>query len=600
MNNIRATLACAITLMLTMSGAWGQESGDLLPTGSGVEPVVGGVLSCPAGTTEFVDQFPNVTNGPEGGVSSDTYSLQGTEGQIDVTVTITYFGESDGDKDNSFDFQITDGLVHQFLVKSGEDNILYDYPVQTALDTGLNLRVGGAKDVSHLKFCLSTSTPDTEPPAVTITSPPEGAEVSGTVTVKATVTDNVEVSSVTASVDGVSLGDGTFTDPDQYEWSWDTTTLSDGSYTVTVTATDTSDNTTTDSVNVTVVTSVSDCEGLLGDDDAEETEGCNPSGVQNVQVPPDNKLETCISNDGSECTITEFLLTPDPEKKEGVAPHLVDICTGENVFPDPRVDVNGFPQDVRPLFVFTELGGAPDSAPGLELVMDEFTYGNPCFAVVFGSRNFNLTDAFFWPVDPATGLVIIRTQFADLITGIGPVTECFDESDNPDLQEAAQATYQRDNRSQMIEGTAAAMTNRCFNPERMSTVEFSFGLLNTKEHGSIDFGSATGPDDVLDFKIERADAKFDALEQSLNLAEPDLVSPKFSELTRKLNQARSQFDKRNSKALARALEDLEDLLFEVKNGTWNVTEDNRPGDVQMRVENLIWRVTLLKRALENL
>ena len=33
----------------------------------------------------------------------------------------------------------------------------------------------------------------------------------------------------------------------------------------------------------------------------------------------------------------------------------------------------------------------------------------------------------------------------------------------------------------------------------------------------------------------------------------------------------------------------------MRNGTWNLTPENHPGDVQMRTENLIHRVTLLKR-----
>jgi hypothetical protein len=270
------------------------------------------------------------------------------------------------------------------------------------------------------------------------------------------------------------------------------------------------------------------------------------------------------------------------------------------VFPDPRVDGNGFPVVFDSLPVFEILGGAPDSAPGLELVLDEFTYGNPCFAVVFGEKNFDLTTAFFWPVDPPTGLVIIRTQFEDDILGIGPVTDCYDEVDNPDLQEAGQFTYQTDSLSRMIAGTAEVVTNRCYNPKRSSTRDFSFNVLNTKEHGRIVFSSATGPDDVLDFKFQRADAKFYVLAISLDLAAPNLVSPNYSVLTRKFNQARSQFDKKNSGALGRAKADLEDLLFEVKNGTWDLTDDNFPGDVQMRVENLIWRVDQLRRAFENL
>jgi hypothetical protein len=440
------------------------------------------------------------------------------------------------------------------------------------------------------------------------------------VPVTALVTDDLELSSVTAGVGGVSLGTGTLSSqvPNQYEWEWNTAGFSTGSQTVTVSATDTSGNTTTMSVVVTGVLSIASCEGLLGDEDQnpDQGEGCNPSGVQNVQVPLDNDSEDCQSNNPPEpCTITEFLLTPDPDPNPSlfIDPDVLDICTGDYAFPDPRVDANGVPQIFTTLDVFAVLGGAPVSAPG-PLILDGNTFGNPCFAVVFGNRNFVLTEGFpTWPVDDpatpdvdeATGLVIIRTQFEELIPGIGPVTECYDEVDNPDLQEAGQFTYQMDFLSQMIAGTAEVMTNRCFNPKRASTRDLSFNVLNTKEHCGIEFLDpqgeliATAPADVVDCKFQLADAKFDALDLSIDFAAPDLVSPKLSDLTKKFNQARSQFNKKNSGSLARAIADLEDLLFEVKNGTWTVTNDNFPGDVQMRVENLIQRVTLLKRAIEN-
>jgi hypothetical protein len=395
----------------------------------------------------------------------------------------------------------------------------------------------------------------------------------------------------------------------EFEWSWISTTSVDGPYTIKIDATDTSGNDTTDSVSVSLENSVSACVGVIGPEDPTQNEGCNFSGVQNVQVPPDNNLEFCTPNDpnAAECSITEFLLTPDPAKLAANVPAgLLEVCTGPNVFPDPRVGVDGIPVLFEPLDVFLDLGGGTDG----ELILDEFTFGNPCFAVVKGARNFDLTAGFFWPVDPATGLVVVRTQFAELVPGIGPITECYFEGDfindpdaNPDLQQAGEFTYQRDSKLDMIEGTAAVITNFCFNPRRGSSADFSFSMLNTKEHGGIDFfGSPTGPSDVLEFKFQRADAKFDALEIALDRAQQDLISPKFADLNKLFNQARSQFDKRNSASLARALEDLDALLLEVKNGTWIVNEEpptNRPGDVQMRVENLIWRVTLLKRAFEN-
>jgi len=704
MKTVRATFTSTIVSMLALSLLTSVAFGDARPIGdyeassNGVYPVEG-ILKrsrdCPAGTAFIKNAFPSLTNGPVGSVvpKEETYFINLGSDTVPVTVRIIW------DEFNSFAFQIDRGVAHIVGVTSDTNNLLYDYTAApVSADGGLN-SIPDAADVNHLDLCLAAvDDADTQPPTVTISEPSGGTTVTGLVTVKATVTDNVavETSTVTASINGDSLGVGTATanpdefswdwdttttqpdsngnfivtvsatdtsgntqtqsvtvaadlepptvsisepssgttvntglvtvkatvtdnvavvdstvtasvngdslgtgaptgNPDEFMWTWDATTAIDGTYTIAVSAFDTSGNEGTDSVTVSLVTPVAACEGLLGNDDPTENQGCNPSGVQNVQVPPDNKLDTCLSNNPQqpECTITEFLLTPDPAKlASNVPPALLAICTGPNVFPDPRVGVNGIPVVAGPLDVFETLGGG---TPG-ELILDEFTFGNPCFAVVKGARNFDLLNAFFWPQDPATGLVIIRTQFAERLDGIGPVAQCYDESANPNLMQAAEATYQDDDKARMKAGTAEVMTNACFNPKRMSSFDFSFNVLNTKEYGfGIDFNSPTGPDDVLDFKFQRADAKFDFLEQALFAAESQLVSPKFSDLTRKFNQARSQFDKRNPAALTRAIEDLQDLLFEVRNGTWILTPDNNPGDVQMRTENLIHRIELIRR-----
>lgn len=454
---------------------------------------------------------------------------------------------------------------------------------------------------------------DTEPPSLSIVAPINGVSASGLVTVKANASDNVTLVSVTArvldssNVEVKNLGEGTpSSDPDHFEWTWDTTTTTptytDGEYTIEATATDESGNSTTTSIVFELANSLQSCEGFLGDEDGSlnQTEGCFFTPVQNVQIPPQNKGDAACktNNNGETCTITEFLLIPAAK-----APHLAGICSGEFVYADPRVDTNGLPQDVRTLNVFAELGGAPDGFNG-QLILDEFTYGNPCFFVVAGKKNFDLTDAFFWPADDpltpedeATGLVFIRTNFAEVLSpGIGPIPQCYGVAGTLDLQEAGQIAYQTDDLGRMRAGAAEVMTNRCFNPKRMSSFDFSFSVGNIKEHGLI----LTGPDDILTFKVERADVKFDFLEQALFAAEPQLISPRFSVLTSKFNQARSQFDKRNSSALARAIADLEDLLFEVKNGTWDVNDLNYPGEVQMRTENLIWRIKLLKAEVERL
>jgi hypothetical protein len=89
----------------------------------------------------------------------------------------------------------------------------------------------------------------TTPPTVSITSPTNGATVSGTVAVAATATDNVGVTAVQFQIDNANVGSVVTTSP--YSYSWDTTKVSNGSHTLRATAQDAAGNTGT-STNVTV------------------------------------------------------------------------------------------------------------------------------------------------------------------------------------------------------------------------------------------------------------------------------------------------------------------------------------------------------------
>jgi subtilisin family serine protease len=80
---------------------------------------------------------------------------------------------------------------------------------------------------------------DTTPPTTSITSPVNGATVSGTATITASAIDNVSVSSVSFFVDGAFIGEDT-TSP--YLITWDTTTYTNASHTIQSTAVDTSNN----------------------------------------------------------------------------------------------------------------------------------------------------------------------------------------------------------------------------------------------------------------------------------------------------------------------------------------------------------------------
>ena len=96
-----------------------------------------------------------------------------------------------------------------------------------------------------------TTATDSVPPAISITSPAAGANLSATVSVTATASDNVGVASVQFQLDGANVG--TIETSVPFVFSWDTTKSSNGTHNLRAIAKDTSGNTgTSASVGVTV------------------------------------------------------------------------------------------------------------------------------------------------------------------------------------------------------------------------------------------------------------------------------------------------------------------------------------------------------------
>ena len=88
-----------------------------------------------------------------------------------------------------------------------------------------------------------------DPPTVEITSPVDGATVSGTITIEASAGDDRGVSKVDFYINDTLLATD---DTEPYNASWDTTTVADGAYNITAIATDTAGQTASDTNGVTV------------------------------------------------------------------------------------------------------------------------------------------------------------------------------------------------------------------------------------------------------------------------------------------------------------------------------------------------------------
>lgn len=92
-------------------------------------------------------------------------------------------------------------------------------------------------------------TADVTVPAVTISSPANGASVSGTVSISATATDNIGVTKMEVLIDGTLIAQGT---SGSISSSWDTRTKTDGSHTIQVRAYDAANNTGSATISVSV------------------------------------------------------------------------------------------------------------------------------------------------------------------------------------------------------------------------------------------------------------------------------------------------------------------------------------------------------------
>lgn len=98
---------------------------------------------------------------------------------------------------------------------------------------------GNVGQSSSVTVTVSNTVADTTVPTVAVSSPVNGATVTGTVSMAATASDNVGVSKVEFYVNNVLKGSDTAS---PYAYSWDTTSAANGSYTLTAKAYDAAGN----------------------------------------------------------------------------------------------------------------------------------------------------------------------------------------------------------------------------------------------------------------------------------------------------------------------------------------------------------------------
>jgi peptidoglycan/xylan/chitin deacetylase (PgdA/CDA1 family)/archaellum component FlaF (FlaF/FlaG flagellin family) len=106
---------------------------------------------------------------------------------------------------------------------------------------GLTLASNGFLTVDDLGFddAAGSGGADTTSPAVAVTTPANGANVAGTVTISVNALDNVAVDHVDYLVDGAVVGTQT---SGPFSFGWDSRTVANGTHTITASAVDTSGN----------------------------------------------------------------------------------------------------------------------------------------------------------------------------------------------------------------------------------------------------------------------------------------------------------------------------------------------------------------------
>jgi hypothetical protein len=137
------------------------------------------------------------------------------------------------------------------LAISGATSSGYTTPATTSSDNGALFTVvvsNTAGSVTSIAATLTVNVP--QPPSVSITSPGNGASVSGTITMTGTASDAVGLSSVQVQVDGGTFSSAAGTT--NWSFTLDTVTLSNAAHTITARATNSSGLSATAAVSVSV------------------------------------------------------------------------------------------------------------------------------------------------------------------------------------------------------------------------------------------------------------------------------------------------------------------------------------------------------------
>ncbi|HET7176803.1 MAG TPA: Ig-like domain-containing protein [Gammaproteobacteria bacterium] len=185
-----------------------------------------------------------VSNTTTGGTPTVSLTTPASGAKVSGTVTVAASASESGSSIADVQFRL-DGSNLGSAVTASPYHLSWDTTTASngshtltavATDAG-----GHSASATPVTVTVSNGGVDTTPPTVAITSPADGATVSGSVTVYANAADDTSVTSVQFMLDGGKLGAAVTSSP--YHVSWDTATVGNGSHSLSAVATDSAGNT---------------------------------------------------------------------------------------------------------------------------------------------------------------------------------------------------------------------------------------------------------------------------------------------------------------------------------------------------------------------
>lgn len=274
--------------------------------------------------------------------------------------------------------------------------------------------------------------------------------------------------------------------------------------------------------------------------------GCNPSGVQIVNLPDSVVL-------GPDDTLTQTLIESAPGQF-----HIVD----------PRVDSNGnciLDSDgvsgvAIPRESFDVFGDG-------SLILPPYLCGSPDFAVISSAATFDVLQD-----------VIRHEQFPEEI--FAQFYPCPGALGDADLQRRGVFGWQPDDRTKLPEQHAIDLRNGC-GSSRGATASPSFFILNLHTDCGIPFGSNNAAVRLCIIDLTRSN--YDFLKAALKIAKKSLTNTNYGQLQSLQSNSKSAFQNGN---YALALQKLDAFIVAVQGSTFNDPGFNHQGHLLMRAEHI--------------